>query len=542
MLANDTFEGTEAITGTTNGAHGTVAVNNNGTPGNTTTTSSSTRRRRISTAPTSFTYTVTSGGVTETATVSVTVLTNAAENTAPTITSNGSGPTAAVSVAENSTAVTTVTATDPDAGQTLSYSIVGGADSALFSLDPTTHALAFITGRDFEAPADAGGDNIYDVTVQVSDGQGGSDTQAIAVMVQNVNGADTIGNNQAQTLTGTGEQNSISGLGGNDTLLGLAGNDTLDGGSGADSMVGGVGNDLYLVERAGDAARENPGEGTDLVQSSITHALGANLENLTLTGTGNINGTGNAADNVITGNNGNNVLVGLGGADTLDGGAGTDTASYAASTAGVNVSLAAGTAHGGDAEGDTFVGIENLTGSALNDTLEGDGGNNVLNGGVGIDAVSYEHATAGVTVSLAITAAQNTIGAGTDILTAFENLIGSQFDDVLTGNSAANLLTGGDGNDQLTGGAGNDTLFGSEGNDTLAGGAGADRYVFLIGSGNDQINGFSGSAEGDRIDLQGQTLTQGTSADGDVLLLLSGGGTIELNGIAPAGFQPGFLV
>ena len=150
-------------------------------------------------------------------------------------------------------------------------------------------------------------------------------------------------------------------------------------------------------------------------------------------------------------------------------GAGTDTASYAASTAGVNVSLAAGTAHGGDAEGDTFVGIENLTGSALNDTLEGDGGNNVLNGGVGIDAVSYEHATAGVTVSLAITAAQNTIGAGTDILTAFENLIGSQFDDVLTGNSAANLLTGGDGNDRLTGGAGADTMLGGVGNDLYRG-------------------------------------------------------------------------
>jgi Ca2+-binding RTX toxin-like protein len=94
---------------------------------------------------------------------------------------------------------------------------------------------------------------------------------------------------------------------------------------------GGVGNDIYLVERAGDAVTKNPGEGTDPVQSSITHALRANLENLTLTGIGNINGTGNAADNVITGNNGNNVLVGLGGADTLDGGVGTDTASYAAS-------------------------------------------------------------------------------------------------------------------------------------------------------------------------------------------------------------------
>ena len=82
-------------------------------------------------------------------------------------------------------------------------------------------------------------------------------------------------------------------------------------------------------------------------------------------------------------------------------------------------------------------------------------------------------------------------------------------------------------------------LIGSEGNDTLAGGTGADRYVFLPGSGNDLVNGFG---NGDRLDLQAQTFTLGTSADADVLLLLSGGGTIELNGIAPAGFQAGFLV
>src|SRR5262249_43044862 len=150
----------------------------------------------------------------------------------------------------------------------------------------------------------------------------------------------------------------------------------------------------------------------------------------------------------------------------LDGGAGTDTASYAASAAAVNVSLAAGTAHGGDAEGDTLMRIENLTGSALNDTLEGDGGNNALNGGAGSDAVSYEHGTAGVTVSLATTAAQNTLGAGADILSGFENLVGSLFDDVLTGSSAANLITGGDGNDLLSGGGGADTLLGGTGNDT----------------------------------------------------------------------------
>ena len=82
---------------------------------------------------------------------------------------------------------------------------------------------------------------------------------------------------------------------------------------------------------------------------------------------------------------------------------------------------------------------------------------------------------------------------------------------------------------------------GNEGNNSMDGGAAADRYVFAAGAGTDQVFGFS-FAEGDRLDLSAQTFTTGTSADGDVLLTLSGGGTIELNGIAPAGFQPGFLV
>ena len=76
-----------------------------------------------------------------------------------------------MSIAENTTAVTTVTATDPDAGQTLSYSIIGGADESKFTIDPTTGALSFITAPNFELPTDAGGNNVYDVIVQVSDGQ-----------------------------------------------------------------------------------------------------------------------------------------------------------------------------------------------------------------------------------------------------------------------------------------------------------------------------------------------------------------------------------
>jgi len=77
----------------------------------------------------------------------------------------GSGP---VSILENTTAVTTVTATDPDAGQTLSYSISGGADAAKFIIGPSTGALSFVTAPNFELPTDVGGDNVYDVIVQVS--------------------------------------------------------------------------------------------------------------------------------------------------------------------------------------------------------------------------------------------------------------------------------------------------------------------------------------------------------------------------------------
>jgi len=110
---------------------------------------------------------------------------------APVITSNGGGDSAAVSVAENTTAVTTVTAIDPDAGAVLTFSIVGGADQAKFSIVGATGVLTFNFAPDFETPTDAGPNNVYDVLVQVSDGQGGFDTQAIAVTVTDVNEAPT---------------------------------------------------------------------------------------------------------------------------------------------------------------------------------------------------------------------------------------------------------------------------------------------------------------------------------------------------------------
>ena len=130
-----------------------------------------------------------SGGLTYSETFTI-QLTDVNEG-APIITSNGGGTTASVSVTENTTAVTTVTATDVDTRQTLTYSISGGADAAKFTINSSTGALSFITAPNYESPTDSGGNNVYDVTVQVSDGRGGTDTQAIAVTVAPINEAPT---------------------------------------------------------------------------------------------------------------------------------------------------------------------------------------------------------------------------------------------------------------------------------------------------------------------------------------------------------------
>ena len=193
-----------------------------------------------------------------------------------------------------------------------------GGCQAKFTIDPTTGVLSFVTAPDFEAPTDAGANNVYDVTVQVSDGNGGTDTQAVAVTIQNVTGATINGTDQAETLTGTSEEDIINGLGGNDTL---------NGGAGADTMIGGAGNDTYVVDNAWDVVTELAGEGIDTVQSSQTFTLGAFaiVENLMLTGSSALTGTGNALGNVLTGNSGANTLTGVAGNDTLDGGAGADT-------------------------------------------------------------------------------------------------------------------------------------------------------------------------------------------------------------------------
>ncbi len=131
----------------------------------------------------SFTYQITDGnGGTAQATVTLTVV---SVNDVPVITSNSGGGGATLAMAENVSNVTTMTATDSD-GDPLTYSIVGGADAGRFTVDPTTGALSFMGVPDFENPTDVGGNNVYDVQMQVSDGQGGTDTQLLAITVTDI--------------------------------------------------------------------------------------------------------------------------------------------------------------------------------------------------------------------------------------------------------------------------------------------------------------------------------------------------------------------
>jgi Ca2+-binding RTX toxin-like protein len=360
-----------------------------------------------------------------------------------------------------------------------------GVDAAFFEIVDNALYLKAGTSLDHESKAR------YAVAVTVDDPTIGATPDATSAIytlnVGNVSGVTITGTNSANlidathTVAGhsvpTDEEDTINAGGGNDRISSLGGNDLLNGGAGADKMLGGTGNDTYVVDNNGDIVNEIGGDGLDAVQSSITfnlsnatRALGA-IENLTLTGTASINGTGNVLANVITGNGGRNIIAGLGGADSLDGGGGTDTATYAASRAGVTVCLMTGMGNGGDAQGDTLFNFENLTGSNFDDMLEGNSGDNVLVGGQGVDTVSYQHATAGVTVNLATTTPQATGGAGLDTLRGLENITGSQYNDTLAGTKGVNTILGG---------AGSDTIMGGGGADILTGGLGYIHTTYLL--------------------------------------------------------------
>ncbi|RRV10121.1 mannuronan epimerase [Pseudomonas sp. v388] len=351
---------------------------------------------------------------------------------------------------------------------------------------------------------------------------------------------DPTDNNSVQAIfdNAQNEGGMIFGTDQADTLVGTSGNDTLDGDLGADNMSGGDGNDIYIVDNAFDSVTESNDSPSqiDTVQSSVSWTLGANLENLVLSGVSAIAGNGNELRNFITGNAAANVLNGAGGADSMSGGNGNDT--YFVDNSGdsvieTNADRVAGGVDSVYSSLATYTlanNVENLyintsdaangIGNALDNVLFAGAGNNVLDGRDGNDTVSFARALAGITATLSTSAQQDTVGSGLDTLKNFENLTGSGFADSLTGNSGANVLNGGAGNDTLVGGSGNDRLIGGEGTDYLTGGTGADSYVFGslaemgVGELRDVISGFK-SADGDLLDFSGldaNPLTTGMDA------------------------------
>jgi Ca2+-binding RTX toxin-like protein len=343
-----------------------------------------------------------------------------------------------------------------------------------------------------------------------------------------------------QVLTGTaGDDNlkggaaadTLSGGLGNDILDGGAGNDRLDGGAGRDTMTGGSGDDTYLVDDAADQVTELAEQGRDTVLSAISYTLGSNVEELRLTGSAAINGTGNALDNIILGNSGANQLAGGGGMDKLIGAAGNDV--YTVLDAGTTVIEAANEGTdtvkaslsytlGDNLENLTLSGSAaiNGTGNAANNVLLGNSaanvlmgldGDDILNGSAGADTLMGGTGNDTYVVSSTTAKVVEGSGEGMDTVQASINFVladhvenltltgsglargyGNALDNVLAGSANANnLLEGKLGNDTLQGKAKNDVLRGDAGNDLLLDLGG--KNIFDGGAGDDTLEGKDGN-------------------------------------------------
>ena len=323
-------------------------------------------------------------------------------------------------------------------GNALGNQLTG--NSAANVLDGATGADTLLGGAGNDTYITDGGDTIKELAGGGTDTVRSSVTMSLAAQLEHLILTGT------SSINGTGNElsNQITGNSANNILTGGLGNDVLNGGTGVDRLIGGSGNDTFITD-GGDTIIESTGGGTDTVRSSVSLTLGSNLENLILTGTAAINGTGNSLANTLTGN---------AGANTLNGG----------------------------------TGVDRLIGGAGNDTFITDGGDTIIEAtGGGTDTVRSS-------VSL-------TLGSNLEnlILTGTAAING-------TGNSLANGIAGNAGANTLNGGAGNDKLAGGKGTDVLTGGLGVDRFIFLAGDGVDRITDFvaTGSAA-DEIDFRGHS-------------------------------------
>jgi Ca2+-binding RTX toxin-like protein len=390
-------------------------------------------------------------------------------------------------------------------------------------------------------------------------GDGVSETNASAT-----GGTDTTYSSlSAYTLTanveyGVIQSSSAADLTGNilaNRLYAGSGDNVLDGAGGTDRVLYALATAGVTVSLASSGAQNTGGSGLDTLVS-IEQLIGSDYAD-TLTGNAGANVLGGGAgDDTLNGGAGTDTLSGGTGADTMTGGDGDDRYYVDQVGDGVSETNAVIATGGTDTVYSTLAaytltshveygivqasGAADLTGNALANRLYAGRGDNVLDGAGGTDRVLYSLASAGVTVSLAASGAQNTGGSGWDTLISIEQLIGSDYADTLTGNAGGNVLAGGAGNDTLEGGAGNDILTGS---------TGADRFLFGSASGQDGISDFS-IAQGDQIsllgNLNGSGIVDGASAlghlsdiGGQAVLDLGGGHTVTFTGVLTADLQAG---
>ncbi|MBK7361852.1 MAG: type I secretion C-terminal target domain-containing protein [Micavibrio sp.] len=377
-------------------------------------------------------------------------------------------------------------------------------------------------------------------------------------------GNDSIFDSSGSDILNGGDGNDYISGGSNGLFSvnsGISDNDVIDGGRGIDDLYGSWGDDTYVF-RAGDSPvstpdwiREVVGQGTDTIKliggvlpANVTFSKKSNeywyslkfgtdeIRIVNYVPSGSVmNTTSTLAVEKIAFDNGTILnLIDLLNATPVNPyptTTGNDTINASAATAAVTINLLAGN--------DAFTGSnfnDNVTAGDGNDMVEGRGGNDVMTGGNGTDTVTYAGATAAVTINLATTAAQNTVGAGTDTISAFENLTGSNYNDTLTGDANANVIEGGNGNDIIKGGAGNDSIQGGVGNDTLVGETGTDTVTYAastaavtvnlamtaaqntVGAGTDTISTFenlTGSGYNDTLtgDANANTIKGGAGND-----------------------------